>query len=416
METTASQHAYRASLLIERRRYREALGLVEESLAAFPDDALLHYQRAICLAAMDQPAAALNATEAALALEPNAPDFHALKAQILMQMDKAKPALAAVEEAIRLAPHEAEHHAIRAGVLGAQHKWKEAEAAAREALAIDADNATAATLLSHTLRLQGKSSENAEQIAGMLARDPDDDDNHAAAGWAALQSGNRTQAETHFLEALRLNPHNSFARDGLLESFRSRSPLYRGYLKYVFFMARLTPGMQIGLLIGAYLVARFFGGPVLWIYLAFAFSSHVAPGAGNLIIASDRRARRALHRKELVDGIVVGGLLLLALGLAVVALGLQSTFLALTAGASAALAFPLSKVFLNKSQIGTILFSVLSGLALLCFLYFGVLHLAAGDDATSGMRVVGFGTWLVGVLICGASTFLSLIPALSRRE
>ena len=120
----------------------------------------------------------------------------------------------------------------------------DAETAAREALALDPDSSGAANLLSHALRIQGKSGENEGRIEAMLARDPESDDNHCAAGWQALQSGKREQAQTHFMEALRLNPENDLAREGMLEAFKARSPLYRSYLKWAFWMASQSQARQ----------------------------------------------------------------------------------------------------------------------------------------------------------------------------
>ena len=118
---------------------------------------------------------------------------------------------------------------------------------------LDADNSASANQLAQALRLQNKHAENASHLAGMLSRDPEDPYTHANAGWAALQRGERRAAEVHFREALRLSPGFESAREGLLTSFRARSPLYRAYLRYCFAMQRLGAGSRWAVIIGLYL-------------------------------------------------------------------------------------------------------------------------------------------------------------------
>ncbi|MEM1060066.1 MAG: tetratricopeptide repeat protein [Verrucomicrobiota bacterium] len=412
MEDTTTNHL-RTFLLIERRRFREALGLVEEGLADAPGDAWLHYQRALCFLGLEEPGPAREAVEAALGLEPNEAQFHSLRANILLGLNKKKEALAAAEETVRLAPDSADAHATLAGALCSLSRWERAEAAARRALELEPENAQAGTLLSHTLRLQGKSALNTEQIAGMLARDPEDSDTHAAAGWQHLQDGRREEAERHFLEALRLSPEDRFAREGLLNSFRARSPLYRVWLRYAFWMSRLSEGTQLALIFGAYFVANFIGGPIFWVYIFWVLSSHLAPGVGNFIVLADSRARQALRRREVYDGLAVGGLFMLAIALAVACYALHSEYLYRLAIAAGVLALPASHVFLNRRPLWTILFSVAAGLALVCFLAFAFLMPLA---PTAELALAVMTLWYVGVGVALLSTLLALFRVFERRE
>src|SRR5258706_135859 len=152
----------------------------------------------------------------------------------------------------------------------------------------DAENAFRAAL-AQALRLQNKMAENAGHLAGMLARDPEDPYTHANAGWAALQRGRHREAEVHFREALRLNPAFDSAREGLLNSFRARSPIYRAYLRYCFAMQRLSSGSRWAVIIGLYLAARFgsrmkggLGLAVMALYFLFVLWGLVARPVGHL--------------------------------------------------------------------------------------------------------------------------------------
>ena len=128
---------------------------------------------------------------------------------------------------------------------------------------------------------------------------------HASAGWAALQRGERRAAEVHFREALRLSPGFESAREGLLTSFRSRSPLYRAYLRYCFAMQRIGRGRQLAVIIGAYIAMRLgsyikggVGSAVCVIYFLFVLWVWVAKAAGNFLLLFDSFARHALRRKR----------------------------------------------------------------------------------------------------------------------
>ncbi|MDB5311521.1 MAG: tetratricopeptide repeat protein [Gemmataceae bacterium] len=46
-------------------------------------------------------------------------------------------------------------------------------------------------------------------------------------GWALLHARQPAEALTHFREALRLDPTNEWARDGLIEALKARYWVYR---------------------------------------------------------------------------------------------------------------------------------------------------------------------------------------------
>ena len=234
-------------------RYPEAERAFKEALAQEPNDAFTLHQLAACqFHQSGRQREALATVDAAIAIEPNSADHHILRSFILSHLNRSKEALETARLAISLDP-------LRSGAFTAAaqahlhlENWADAEAAARKALALDADNSASANQLAQALRLQNKLAENASHLAGMLARDPADPHTHASAGWAALQRGERRTAEVHFREALRLSPGFESAREGLLTSFRARSPLYRAYLRYCFAMQRLGKGRQWAVIIGAY--------------------------------------------------------------------------------------------------------------------------------------------------------------------
>ncbi len=411
---------HHADLLLRQGRFPEAEAKLREALQASPRNDYLLYLLAQCQYHQDGgEARALTTIRDAIGLAPETAPHHALHAQILTDLRKLDEARAAAEQAIALEPGFGEGHNALTYVLLRQERWAEAEASARRALALDADDATAANHLAHALRLQNKMEENAAQLRGMLERDPENSATHVSAGWSALQAGRRRDAETHFLEALRLHPGNEAARHGLLEAFKGRSPLYRGYLGWCFFMQRLSQGQRWMVIIGLYLAFRFsrqlftgalapLGVAVTVIYLSFALWSFLARGVGGLLLLADRLARHALRPAERWEAVLVGGGV--ALGLLLVVAGAAASWFPATIWGAASLvaAIPFACVFHNDSRVGRVLFGGLG-------LYVAVVGALVGTAFALEWRA----DWVVSLassaMLAGvATTWLANIPALRR--
>ncbi|MDR3402748.1 MAG: tetratricopeptide repeat protein [Chthoniobacter sp.] len=392
-------------------RYADAASAFKEALAQEPNDAFALHQLAGCQWRVDElRKEALETIERAIAIEPNEAEHHVLRGFILCALDRPKEALEATRMALGLDPNDSYAHTAEAQAWLQMEKWPLAEQSARQALALDADNSGAANQLAQALRLQNKQAENAAHLAGMLARDPEDAFTHANAGWAALQRGVHREAEVHFREALRLDPDFDYAREGLLSSFRARSPLYRAYLKYTFAMARLNRGARWAVILGLYFgvkVARYLPGGVILVALYFLFVLWVwvARPVGNTLLLFDRFARYALRLSEKIEAAVVTGCL--AMGLTSIILSFATDWdLAMLFGIAAiAIAFPLSLVFTNASILGRWVFGgIAGGAALVIFL-----GLVLGSHLFADLFVSA-------CIACAASTWLGNIRALNRRS
>lgn len=409
----------RAIQLRELRRLPEAEAMFKDALAQSPHDADTLHELALTqyLQPQGEPRA-LATIDSAIASAPNESDLHATRAIILGGMARAKDATTSAEEAIRLDPTNVRAWIALANAHSAASRWAEVEKAARQALSLDADNNDAATLLAHALRLQGKHEENAGQIAGMLARDAEDERVHAAAGWSALQQGRAKEAEQHFLEALRLDPENDFARQGLLESFKARNPIYRAYLGYVFFMQGLTAGKQWLIILGLLFVpkiGRAIGGIpgalIVTLYWYFVVWIHCASALGNFLVLFDRAARHALLPDERRSGILVGLTLIAGLTCTLAGLALGSGNIYLSGDIVVAAAVPFAHVFASRFPIGTLVFGGL-----------GLLPVIGGACALSQVFFPGLvpvetarAFYGSGLLCVVAATWLANVPSLKRQ-
>jgi tetratricopeptide (TPR) repeat protein len=306
-------------LLQDQGRLEEAEACFYSVLAREPDNDFVYGRLALCQ--MSQPGKkrrALDTIAEAIRLRADEPFYHSVKAIILGELHRGKEALEAADVAVRLNPEDTFALSAKANAYCAMDRWAEAEEWSRHALALDGDNAMAANILAHTLRLQGKRQLNAEAVERLLAADPEDSFAHVNAGWTALQAKDQPRAEQHFREALRLDPESDMAREGLLESFRARSWFYRAYLSYCFFMQRYTEGKQWMIFIGAFVVYQVsrkylesinpvYSGVLVAIWLGLVLWVWLAPGIGNFLILLDRSARLALKPSERHQGIAVGG-------------------------------------------------------------------------------------------------------------
>jgi tetratricopeptide (TPR) repeat protein len=412
----------RALLFVRQGRYREAESYLRIAIQNDPEDPQGFFFLATCL--MHDPNTrpeALSMIDQALRLRPIRAVYHAQRANILILLSRTKEALIEVEQARSLAPDSPDSYVAESLVMLVLGKPQEAERSARQALALDAENEAAGDSLADALRMQGKLDESAAQIRGLLGRNPENPWTHSSAGMLALQRGEVRVAETHFLSALRIEPEHREAREGLLHTFRARSPLYRAYLKYSFMMEKLGRtgrGMVvIGLLIlmqfaNAAFVGRLapIGIALVAFYFLFVLWIWVAKGVGNLFLLFDRFARIALRADEKAEALVVGGGVLMGLALFAIGLGVKQIGVIFSGLTLIAAAFPMSLFFTNRSKRGRFVFGLVGAFVYLGGLFSLLLVILPVGSAR------GFATTLFGwtMLLALVTTWLGNIPALRR--
>ncbi|MBK1827265.1 tetratricopeptide repeat protein [Haloferula rosea] len=415
-----------ARILRERRRYEEAIAAARQYLSQQPDDYQGYLELALCY--YEQSGSlqdALDAIDRAISLNPIHPGLHAIRSGILHGLDRFKDALAAADKAIALDPEFAPAWFYRGNAQCGLRLLTDAEESANKALELDPDLQSASNLLSMILRMQQRFDEAEVNISRHLERDPEDPWTFATAGWTALNRGDQDKAQELFREALRLNPEMEHARLGLREAYKARSPVYRLFLKWCFFLQRYSEKNQWLIIIGIYLGYRFgvvllqtlhplAAVPLIAGYLLFAFGGWLASGLGNFLLLKDPLARLTLNQREKLDGLTVGGFFFG--GLAVLVVGalffpLHVTFLGM---ALMGAAIPASLIFGEVSALGQKIFIAVTLAVVTCAIASQFQLAPPGSDSV--FNATGGKLMTFVILAVVGTSWLGMIPSLRKSE
>lgn len=410
--TETSQVFQRAILLHERGRLEDAESYFKEAISTDPDNCEIYAELALCQVDMDgRSREALQSIKNAIRLDPEVSDYHAIKAIALGQLEYGKKALKAADEAITLDSANPMAHAAKALAHLVLQNWKKAEGEARQALSLEPDYTFAENILILALRLQGNKKEGMESIDKLLSDDPENAFAHCNAGWIALKRSDHKTAELHFREALRIDAQIEDARDGLVESLKARSPFFRVFQRYCFFMESFRPHTRFMIIFGSWLLFKF-GGSLLarihpmvalvpvTIFLIFYFWSWLASGVANFFIFLDRSARFALNRSEVTEGLFVGGGSILGIILLIV--GFVTPFwLLLIPGASLLFgAIPANLTFTNDSRIGRYIFGTVMTLTYSLGLLTLITSLWESNQLITEIVSISLGVCFLGCILC----------------
>jgi tetratricopeptide (TPR) repeat protein len=249
-------YASRGRFHYDQGRYVEAIAEFTRELAESPDDANIHAMIGISFSRLGNHKQAIENANKAIALEPDYDFGYYALALAQLEADRPKKAEAAIRRALEIDPDDASNHGVLASSLGHQGRWKAALEAAEAGLAIDPDDTFCAQIRAHALSLAGKKQEAVAAAHEHISDDPDSPHAHATLGWVYLRKGDHKAAEQHFAEALRLDPSEGLAREGLLESLRAKFPLYRWMIQFGAWQAQFSKAGQWVIIIAVLLLPR----------------------------------------------------------------------------------------------------------------------------------------------------------------
>jgi Flp pilus assembly protein TadD len=414
-----NQHLHRAILLVQQSRHELAETELRQALALDPDEAQAHAWLALCLAKREAFADATTEAQQAIHLAPDFPFAYYALAHIYYARNRSVEARAAIQEAIRLDSSDADHFSLLAGIEVQEKHWSAALAAAEQGLELDPSHVGCTNFRAIALVKMGRRAEAGATIDAALAKNPENSTTHANQGWTCLESGNPQKALEHFKEALRLDPDNEWARQGIVEALKARNIIYAVMLKYFLWMSRFGAGKQWMILLGA-----FFGNRILYslsksnpalapwlmplriLYLAFAVLTWTADPLFNLVLRTNRFGRLALSAEQITASNWFGTCLLIALTSLVACLFLSfNSPWSVSALVFGLLLLPVSSIF--KCATGwprRIAAGYTIGLALIGIALVGLVVVAESQPVATGKETMSnfgplFSIFIIGFVI-----------------
>lgn len=345
----------RAQLLYQQQRYDMAADCCRQALAQMPQDAFAHALLGLCLAHLDKYDEATAEAQTSIHLAPDQGFGHYVLGQIYLVRNCFPEAQAAARQAVGLAPQDPDYWGLLANALFAGQRWREALDAANTGLQFDAQHNLCINIRAMAQVKLGDRQGAALSMTEALRRNPHSSLNHANQGWTMLHQNDPKQALEHFREALRLDPNNDWAKEGMMQALKARYFVYRQMLRYYLWMSRFTRRGQWGVIIGFWLGIQVLSAvkesypnaapfiyPVLVAYALFVLASWLADPIFNLTLLFNRFGRYMLTLTQKIGSALVGVTLLGALVLVPLGLWFDNSLLLAPGAVLAMLTLPLA--------------------------------------------------------------------------
>lgn len=309
----------RAHILIQQDRYSEAEQVLKQVMVTESDNPNVLVMYCQVLLQLEKYQEAEKVINTAISLMPDADYLFFTKARIMLNVKRLDEAEKCLQQAITLDANEADYYALWAFVKIGRKQFEKGLDLANQALTIDGENLMALNARSSALVKLGRKEESFTTIKGALEHDPNNAYTHANYGWNLLEKGQHQKAQKHFREALKIDPNLDYAKQGMLESIKATNIIYRQYLKYQFWMAKLSGQSQWLVILGAYFGYRILSSyasknpsmqpylnPVLYGIAFLFFLTWVMTPLGNLILRLNPYGKHLLDDKQLKSANVVG--------------------------------------------------------------------------------------------------------------
>jgi len=313
----------RAQLLYAQGRFDLAADACRQALSQMPQEPYGHALLGLCLLHLQKYDEATAEAQNAIVLAPDYAFPHYALGEIYLERNRFPEAEAAARQAVRLGPEDADYWGLLAHAIFSGQRWQEALDAANTGLQFDPEHTLCTNLRAMALVKLGDRAGAEQSMAQALQRNPHSSLNHANQGWTMLHQNDHRQALEHFREALRLDPNNDWAKEGMMQALKARHLLYRLMLRYYLWMSRFTRRGQWGVIIGFWIGMQAlslvkdthpglapFIYPVLAAYTLFVLASWLADPIFNLTLLLSRFGRYMLSLTQKLGAVAVAVLLL----------------------------------------------------------------------------------------------------------
>lgn len=359
----------RARMLIDRQKYDDAEKLLANQLSSDPNDLEVLHLLAELNLQKEAYEKALEYIDSAIGIAPDLAFLHYTKGKIFSDKENFNEAETCFQRAIAIEPTFADAFARIAHIKLVKKQFEESLAKADHALSLEPDNLLALNIRSSALTKLNRVEESETTIEGALYEDPNNSYTHANYGWNLLEKNDYKKAFEHFEIALQNDPNNQLAQQGMMQAIKATNPLYRVFLKYSFFMSKLTAQYQWGVIIGFYLLYRFILRvsesnpelksilyPILGLLALLAISTWVIGPISNLFLRLHRYGKHLLERDEIRSSNFVGiSFLIFIVGIVLYLVTGLGSFLAL-AVFGFTMMIPFSTMFLKSKPQNALLY------------------------------------------------------------
>jgi tetratricopeptide (TPR) repeat protein len=362
-------------LLINSERFDLAQNEINQLLIENADEPYLFYLLATIKFQQEKYAEADELIDKSIHLYPDAGFYYYFKACIKLASEKYQEVEPLLQTAIAIEPDNADFKAKLAQFKLLKKEYNSALDFANEALELNPENILALNTRSTALLKLNRKEESFETIEGALREDPDNSYTHSNYGWGLLEKGNHKKALEHFRESLKSNPNNEYAQSGMIQALKADNIIYRGYLKYVFFMEKLTQKNQWIFIIGFYFLQKALKAvaksnealqpyltPIIILLAVFAFSTWVINPISNLLFRLNPYAKYMLDKNEIKSSNFVGiSLIVFFIGLVCYFITGNESFIAV-AGFGFLMMVPFSTMFsVSKYKNVPLIITILLG-------------------------------------------------------
>ncbi len=326
-----NHHLERGRLLLMQNRPKDAEIEFQKALQQDPQDAIAMALLAECYMESSRFPEALEMAKNAVHEEPEIPFLFYVLAKAQYYNKRIKDARQTIASGLEMDPENADFYLMLSNIEFYDENWQAALEAAKNGLALEPDSVNLINLRAQALVRLNRKEEAAVTMDEALRRAPEDSYSHANKGWIAMERGEFDQSVLHFREALKLNPTNTYARSGLKEAIKGKNLLYRGVLKYFFWVSKMSEKNRWAFIIGLYVVYRIIIWaaeqyptiapllyPLIAAYVIFAFSSWIAAPISNLFLQLHPLGKYALTDDERLGANITGAVGAIALGCLIV--------------------------------------------------------------------------------------------------
>ncbi|MFY8021940.1 MAG: tetratricopeptide repeat protein [Bacteroidia bacterium] len=320
----------RAQVLMSQGRWKEAESILGQCLVEMPEDTEVLSLMAAVKIQQDEFSEAERFIDQGISIDPSDDYLYYMKSRVKLISRQGELAEEWIRKAISLYPESAVYFGFLAFIQLQRKNYAEALETVNHALSINPEDLFALNTRTSILIKLNQKEDAFFTIEGALKEDPNNAYTHTNYGWNLLEHGDANKALEHFKEALKIDPNFELAQAGMAEALKARYFVYRWFMKFQFWMAKLSSKYQWGVILGFYFGTKVirtlaassetlapFLNPLIFLLFIFAFSTWVMTPISNLFLRLNTFGKYLLSKEEKLSSNFVAvfcGLFLIGVG------------------------------------------------------------------------------------------------------